>query len=694
MCGSSAGRSRLSETWVVAVDVGGTFTDAVAIGSRGGLLVAKVPSTPEDPSRGLVDALEELTALGVDAARVSLLSHGTTVATNAVLTGRLSRVVLLATEGFRDILAYRNGSRPDIYSLHPRRPDELVPRSDRLEVRERLGGRGEVVTSLTRDEVDRVVEEVRRRGPEAVAVALLFSYLDDRHERTLGRALRERLPGVPVTLSAETAREFREYPRTATAAMNAGLRPIVGRYLLDARAAVEAFGVSAPLLVMQSNGGCVPAERAEREAHRLVLSGPAGGVTGVAAIGEQHGLDKLISMDMGGTSLDVCLVNDRVAPVVASQVVGDHPVLAPAVDIVTVGAGGGSIAHVDRAGRLRVGPGSAGAHPGPAAYGLGGSSATVTDAHVVAGTLGPETPLAGKMMLDVDAATSVVRSVGDELGMAPGEAARGILAVTLAHMTRALRRVSVERGIDPRGYTLVAFGGAGPLHAGMLLRELKLAGVLLPAHPGLFSAAGLVSADLRIDESRTVLRPLDDSGFDDVLAWYRETGEALRGQLVADGIPRARTRLVASADLRYSGQGYDLNVALPTRSLAGLRSLRGGFDALHRSVYGHANPDDDVDLVSLRLAAFGRLRRPAPSTVRAGGSTPRAGALVGERSLLLPSERRPVTVPVYRRERLLARNRIAGPAVIEQMDSTALLLPGQRSRLDDAGNLWIAEGSR
>jgi N-methylhydantoinase A len=675
------------------VDVGGTFTDAVAIGSRGTLRVAKVPSTPEDPSRGLVDALCDLTARGVDASRLSLLSHGTTVATNAVLTGGLARVVLVATEGFRDILAYRSGSRPEIYSLRPRRPADLVERVDRLEVRERLGGRGQVVTPLTSAEVDRIVDEVRRRRPEAVAVALLFSYLDDGHEQMLARALRKELPDTPVTLSAETAREFREYPRTATAALNAGLRPIVGRYLLDARGAVEGLGAPAPLVVMQSNGGCVPAERAEREAHRLILSGPAGGVTGVAALGERLGLDKLISMDMGGTSLDVCLVNDGVAPVVSSQVVGDHPVLAPAVDIATVGAGGGSIAQVDRAGRLRVGPESAGAHPGPAAYGYGGTSATVTDAHVVAGTLGPETPLAGRMTLDLDAAAAAVGSVGDELGMTAAEAARGILAVTLASMSRALRRVSVERGIDPREYTLIAFGGAGPLHAGMLLRDLRLAGVVLPAHPGLFSAAGLVAADLRIDESRTVLQPLDDSVFDDVRSWYRETGETMRSQLVADGIPRSRTRLVASADLRYSGQGYDLNVPLRALSAAGLRALRSGFDALHRSVYGHANPDDDVDLVALRLAAFGRIRRPSPSNVARGRSAPRADALVGERRVAFPSERRPLTVPVLRRERLLARNRIAGPAIIEQMDSTAVLLPGQRARLDDSGDLWIAEGS-
>ena len=337
---------------MVAVDVGGTFTDAVAIGGEGGLRVAKVPSTPNDPSIGLAAALAELAADGVIPAHVRLLSHGTTIATNAILTGRIGRVVLIATEGFRDILAYRGGSRPDIYSLTPEKPSELVPREDRLEVRERLGGDGSVVTRLTKAEIARVVEEVAAREPEAVAIALLFSYLDDRHEQLLADALRKRLPGVPVTLSAEIAREFREYPRTATAALNAGLRPLVGRYLLEARRRSAELGVTAPFIVMQSNGGCVPAERADREAHRLLLSGPAGGVTGLLALGRRHDVDKLVSLDMGGTSLDVCLVSGSAPPVVPTQVIDGHPVLSSSVHIETVGAGGGSIAYVDRAGRL------------------------------------------------------------------------------------------------------------------------------------------------------------------------------------------------------------------------------------------------------------------------------------------------------------------------------------------------------
>lgn len=671
----------------MGVDIGGTFTDAVAIGSSDTMRVAKLPSTPDDPSKAFADSISELTSTGIVPPEVRLVSHGTTVATNALLTGRLGRVALVATEGFRDILGYRDGTRPDIYNIEPARPPELVPRRDRLEVRERISSTG-VVTPLTQREIDRVVREVERHRPEAVAVALLFSYLDDRHERQLGAALRVRLR-CPVTLSSEVAREFREYPRTATAALNAGLRPVVGRYLLEARSRLERLGVTAPILVMQSNGGCVPAERAEREAHRMILSGPAAGVTGVVALGARHGLDRLISLDMGGTSLDVCLVNGDTPPIVPSQELDGHPILASSVNIETLGAGGGSVVQVDRAGRLQVGPQSAGADPGPAAYGQGGEDATVTDAHVVAGTLSSETPLAGRLSLDGDAARDVLGRVARDLEMALDEATRGVLALTHAHIVRALRRVSVERGIDPRGYTMVAFGGAGPLHAGLILRELGLARVLIPPHPGLFSASGLVAADLRIDDAWTILAPHDPARFRDVLDWYRATSRTLVGQLRDDGISRSRARLVGSIDCRYQGQGYELTVPLPSVSEAGLRALRRGFDELHRSVYGHANRSEPVELVSLRLSAFGRLPHVDAPSIPRGRREPPKDARLGRRTIVLPTGRRPVRADVYRREHLRAGNRIAGPAIVEQMDATTVVPPGWDVRVDPRANLLL-----
>lgn len=674
--------------WTIGVDTGGTFTDAMAVHADGRIALAKVPSTPDDPSRGLIAGVRELLAGGIDPAEVEQVFHGTTVATNAMLTGRRGRVVLAATEGFADLMAFRDGTRPVLYDLRQRRPDPIVAEEDRIEVGERLSSLGEVVTPLTDAEVDRVVAEVARRKPQAVAVAFLFSYVDDRHEQVLAEAIRSRLPGVPVTTSAEVAREFREYPRTATAVVNASLRPIVGHYVAEAERGVSELGISAPFLVMQSNGGCVPAARAEAEAHRLLLSGPTAGVAGAVALAERRGIDGIISFDMGGTSIDVCLVQGRTPPTTSRQRVEDHPILVPSVDIVTAGAGGGSIARVDRAGRLRVGPESAGADPGPAAYGRGGTEPTLTDAAVVTGVLG-HSPLAGRLTLDRDLAEQAVARIAEPLGLDVMQAAEGIIAVATAHSVGALRRVSVERGLDPRGFSLLAFGGAGPLLAGRLVEELGLAAAIVPPHPGLFSAAGLMAASLRLDDAQTVLRPLDPVLADELLAWMRSARERLIEQLVDDGIPRSRTRIVASADCRYEGQGFELDLPLPNLSRAAILGLPRAFAERHRTMYGHADPRDSVEVVTVRIAAFGDLRRSDPAMPPRGGREPVLEAMVGKRRALVHGARAPRIVPVYRREALKARNTLAGPAIVEQMDSTTVIGVGQRGSVDDEGNLWI-----
>jgi N-methylhydantoinase A len=683
---------RTAPGWIVAVDTGGTYTDAVAISSDGLIRVAKVPSTPADPGLGFEHAVAGLAAAGVAPQDVRMLFHGTTIATNALLTGGLARVVLATTEGFRDVLSYRNGTRPAVYDLEQPRPRELVPRRDRIEVAERLSGRGEVLTPLAEDEIDRVVAEIAARRPAAVAVSFLFSYLDSRHEDALAEALAKRLPEVPVTRSAAVAREFREYPRTATAALNAGLRPVVGAYLGQLRSRADRLGAGGPLLIMQSNGGCLPAERADSEAHRLVLSGPAAGVAGAVALAAGYGLRRLVSLDMGGTSLDVCLVNDGVPPVTPTQQVGDDPILCPSVDIVTAGAGGGSIAWVDRAGRLRIGPQSAGASPGPAAFGRGGDRSTVTDAHVVAGTLPAEAPLAGGLTLDAGAARRAVAETGGRLGLDAEDAADGIVQVAVAQITAALRRVSVERGIDPREYTLVAFGGAGPLHAGLLLREAGLGGVLVPRYPGLFAASGLVSADLRIDESSTVLRVLEPGLLPGLASWYRDTAARLTGQLRRDGIRASRIRVLASADCRFVGQGYELNIGVAPATRRGLVPLAARFRARHLQTYGHTDPAQPVEVVTLRLAAVGALPRPQPAALPAGGAAPPPEAQTGRVRARMPGEQVPRTVPLYDRDRLLAGNRVPGPAIVHQLDATTLVLAGQRARIDAQGSLWLEEG--
>jgi N-methylhydantoinase A len=687
--------------WVAGIDAGGTFTDAVAVGREGATIVAKVPSTPDDPGVAFGQALGALVGCGMPPQRVRMLFHGTTAATNAVLTGHMARVVLATTRGFRDVLGYRDGTRPAVYHLAQPRPRELVRRRDRLEVAERLSGLAEVVTPLAEDEINRVVDEIAAREPEAVAVAFLFSYLDDRHERALGEALARQLPGVPVSLSSGVAPEFREYPRTATAVVNAGLRPVVGGYLLGLRARVNQFGMEPSLLIMQSNGGCVPAKRAEEQAHRLILSGPAAGVAGAIALGARYGIRKLISLDMGGTSLDVCLVPDGTAPLTATQVIADNTIICPSVDIVTVGAGGGSIARVDREGRLRVGPESAGAMPGPAAYGTGGEQPTLTDAHVVTGTLPADMPLAGQLTLSAPAARKVIGRVGEQLGLSPGDAADGIIRLTVAQMTGALRRVSVQRGLDPRDYTLVAYGGAGPLHAGLLLREMAFRAVLIPRYPGLFAAEGLISTDLRIDQSRTVLRVVGTELEKDLAAWYAETASEIRARLRGDGIPQTRIRLAASADCRYVGQGYELNIPVTPLSDRGVAALAARFRAAHLRTYGHADPGQPVEVVTVRLSGFGGL--PLPESGPARGHIASSGkerladgvrtrtARIGRVPVRLPGAPRQAVLTVYDRDQLSPGDSLTGPAVVRQVDATTVILPGQWAWVDQLGSMWLEE---
>ncbi|MDA8318788.1 MAG: hydantoinase/oxoprolinase family protein [Actinomycetota bacterium] len=694
-----------AESWIVGIDIGGTFTDAIATGRDGRVRVAKVPSTPEDPGLAFERALLALAEAGISPGAIRMIFHGTTVATNALLTGRTGRVALATTAGFRDVLGYRNGSRPAVYDLTQPRPRQLVRRRDRIEVAERLSGLGAVVTPLTEQEADRVAAQIAAREPEAVAVCLLFSYLDDAHERMLGEAIARRLPGVPVTLSSAVAREFREYPRTSTAVINAGLRPVVGSYLLRLRSRVRAVGAPARLQIMQSNGGCLPADRAAEQAHRLVLSGPAAGVAGTVALGAGYGLRQLISLDMGGTSLDICLIGDGVPPVTPRQEIDGSPILAPSVDIVTVGAGGGSIAAVDRGGRLRVGPESAGARPGPAAYGHGGDRATLTDAHVVAGTLPADMPLAGSLALDRDAAAAVLAPVAADLGLSVPDAADGIIRLAVAQMTAALRQVSVQRGLDPREYTLVAFGGAGPLHAGLLLREMGFGSVLVPRFPGLFAASGLTSTDIRLDESRTVLAPLTPGLVPDLASWYAATGRRLSGQLRRDGIPASQIRLVASADCRFVGQGYELSVPVTPRGSAGVAALARRFVEQHRRRYGHADPGQRVEVVNVRLSAFGALADgagragvAAPAGVGldgagpAGRRRPPARSRIGQVSVRLPGAAAARAVPVFDREHLGAGVVLTGPAIVHQLDTTTLVLAGQRARFDDRGSMWLEEG--
>jgi N-methylhydantoinase A len=685
------GGSRSRGRWAVGIDIGGTFTDAVAIRADGARRLAKVPSAPDDPARAFLAALVALARDGVEPAAIGRLVHGTTVATNALLTGSLDRVVLVATTGFRDVLGIRDGMREAMYDLFAARPAELVPRADRLEVDERMGRDGRPIIALTDEEITRVVSAVRRRRPRSVAVALLFSYASDVHERRLADALRQALPEVPVTCSSDVAREFREYPRTATAVVAAGLRPVLERYIVRAETGARDVGVRAPLLVMESSGGVLPAGRAAQEPHRLVLSGPAAGVGGAIELAGRIGIRDCLTLDMGGTSVDVALVRDGRAPTVPIQRHDGTPLMAPAIDIATAGAGGGSIAWLDPVGALRVGPASAGAVPGPACYGSGGRLPTVTDAHVVAGSIGETTALAGSLRPDRGRAIEAIATLAGPLGLPVDAVAEGILAIATAHVASAFRRVSLERGVDPRGLSLVAFGGAGPLHAGRLVRELGLGEAIVPPAPGLLSASGLVGADLRLDAALTMLVRLDDADWGALVAWYREASAGLRRQLIDDGVPRGSHQVSGSVDCRYVGQGYEIGVQLETIDVRGLRAVIGAFHREHELRYGHRSTDP-VEAVTLRVSVVGRLAHSeAPLAASRRRAAPVPGARLEERSLVVPGSTARVAASVLRRDRLLPGNRIAGPAIVEQLDATTVVLPGQDAFVGRVGELHVRE---
>ncbi|WP_024357765.1 hydantoinase/oxoprolinase family protein [Leucobacter chironomi] len=678
--------------WTISIDTGGTFTDAIARNTAGAIFEAKVASTPEDPSRGLSNAVSALESQGVNLPDVSLVCHGTTVATNATLTGNLSRAALVTTKGFRDVLGYRQSNRPDVYSLTPRRPSDLVPRSLRYELSERLDSAGRVLEAPSDDEIDALIEEIREADPESISVSFLFSYLNDTHERQVGDALRTAFPDRPVTLSSEVAREFREYPRTATTAINAALRPIVENYLNRASEALAESGVQAPLLVMQSNGGSVPAQRAGAEAHKLVLSGPAGGVAGLKALADSLDEPNLIGLDMGGTSTDVCLLRGATIPFTTIQEIQDHTLLAPTVDIHTIGAGGGSIAWIDAAGSLKVGPQSARAVPGPACYGRGGIEPTITDAHTVLGTLGSG-ELAGGLRIDRELAVQAVERISKPLGMTAEEGAEAIIAIGLAHMIRALRKVSVERGLDPRDFCLVPFGGAGPLHAGHILRHMALKNVIIPLRPGLFAADGLLVAGLRIDHAQTILQEAGDEAYSEIAAWYDTASEEAVEQFGKDGIAAEDIQSEGTVDCRYRGQGFELSIPIPDWSLKTLRRVPALFHAAHKERYGHSNSAEPVEIVTIRLASNGSIDRSGEGIEDVVATELPEDAVVLTRPVLL-DEYGWVDTPVIDRSKLPAGCEFEGPAVIQQMDATSVILPEQRARVVSTLDLIITDERR
>ncbi|HXE75662.1 MAG TPA: hydantoinase/oxoprolinase family protein [Candidatus Xenobia bacterium] len=660
----------------IAIDTGGTFTDCAFL-RDGRLEILKVLSTPANPARamaqGVAGARERL---GERQARVELL-HGTTVGTNALLERRGGRVALVTTHGFEDVLVIGRQARPELYNFFVQKPPPLVDAARRLGVRERIAADGRVLISLTPAALGRLRRAVQRARPQAVAVCLLFSYLNPAHERRLARALRAL--GLPVSVSHEILPEFREYERTSTVVVNAYLVPVLGRYLAEVE---KVAGRSGKVGVMQSSGGTVSARVASAQPVRTLLSGPAGGVVGAQAVAARAGFSRIISFDMGGTSTDVALISGALA-ITNEASVGGVPVAVPMLDIHTVGAGGGSLAWFDDGGALRVGPQSAGADPGPICYGRG-RQPTVTDAHLLLGRLDPDQFLGGEFRLD---AARTRRYAQEFLRRAPGlrsveELAAGIVGVANATMERAIRVISIERGHDPRAFTLVAFGGAGGLHACDLAAALGIPRVVVPKFPGALSALGILCSDVVKDYSRTVLWPVDTAAAlsPKLESVFHQLERAARADLTHEGFSRAAQRLLRQLDLRYRGQAFELTVPYG-------RDFLRAFHQAHAQRYGYSDPARPIEVVTLRLRALGLTTKPVFRAQRLADAQPPPIARFKRERAFFEGEWR--ATDFYIRERLRPGNRIVGPAVIAEYSGTTVLPTAWRARVDPYENLLL-----
>ena len=655
---------------LIGVDVGGTFTDLIFTDTdRDVTLIHKVPTTPDDPSIGAIAGLRDLCARHeLDPAAIDHVFHGTTIATNAVLEHDGARTGMITNEGYRDILHIGRHQRPENYSIMqdiPWQDRPLVRRRDRATVRERLAPpRGAVLEPLDEDAVREAARAFRARGIEAICVCFLFSYIDPRHEERAREIVLEEFPEAFVTNSAAVAPQFREFERFTTAAMNAFVGPKVRGYVRNFAAGLGEAKCRADLHIMGSNGGIATAATIAERPVLTLLSGPAAGVLGGRWAAAPEGDERLITFDVGGTSADIgTVVDGRVSEATARDTwIGGYPVLVPMLDIATIGAGGGSIAHVDRGGAYRVGPQSAGSRPGPAAYGLGGERPTVTDANLVLGRLDPANFLGGEMTLDVDAARRVIGRLAEQVGLGELEAAEGVVTILNSNMANAIRSQTIQRGLDPRGFSLVALGGAGPLHAAEVAAMLDIPKVTVPPHPGITSAAGLLTTDLKYDAVKTAFQTsnsVDAAKLNADFAWLEDT---LVAQFAADGFERGRIGLIRAGDLRYVGQGYELRVAFPEGPIdeAALAGVWQAFERQHRTEYGHVFADSPVEIVNIRLtgtALMPKIGRPAPSGT---GSLDAARLRTGACSFRVDGGLAPFETPYYRRDAIPADSPVDG----------------------------------
>ena len=660
-------------TYEIGIDIGGTFTDIVCRGSDGSVRIAKVPTTRGDPSKAVLAALETArTEWGVSPASITRFTHGTTVATNAVLERKGARIGLIATEGFKDVLEIGRQMRHQMYDLilKPETPVFLAPGRYRKEVRERLDASGNVLTPLDEHSVRQAIDELQKLGVEAIAVSLVFSFLDPTHERRI----RDMVPaGIPVSLSSDVDPAFREYERTCVTAFDAYIKPVVGDYLANLEAGLKQAGVTVPLQVMQSRGGLASSAIARQRPVRLFLSGPAAGVVGGLEAGKAAGFDNLITVDIGGTSCDIALITDGEPLIRAEGPIDGYTVRVPMVDVTAIGAGGGSIAWLDAAGSLKVGPHSAGSEPGPACYARGGTQPTVTDASVVLGYIDPANFAGGTVQLQPDLAHAAIRTViAEPLGLTVEEAALGIHRVLNAQMAEAIRLVSIGRGIDPRGYALLPLGGGGPMHACALAEELGITSIVIPPHPGVLSAAGLLGAPVEHEIATAFPTPLATLDPGAMAKTLRDLDANCQKLMQAEGVTEPEIRHFA--DVCYIGQSYHLEVPLPG-------DIYAAFLQAHARVYGHATKVP-AKIVNLRTVHRSKAGKIAASTTETKHPRPTATRPIRVANGIVPAA-------IWHRDSFSASTKLAGPAIVEQSDTTTLVEPGWTARLTQGGALLL-----
>lgn len=673
----------------LGVDVGGTFTDVVGISDDGRVYYAKTPSTPQDQSIGVLNGIRELLEqLSVSAECVTGVAHGTTVATNTLLERNGAVTALITTEGFRDVLHIGRQSRPELYDLHARKPEPLIPRYLRREAKERTLHDGSLLVQLDTEDLKKTVHELIEQGVESIAICFLHSYANPENERKALQAVQEVAAGFPVSVSSEILPEFREFERMNTTVLNAYVQPRMQHYVSQLRGRLDENGVTAPLTIMQSSGGMMTDQVAASRSVNTLLSGPAGGALAAEFLAKITPYHNIITGDLGGTSFDVAVVQNGIVGITGEGVIEGFPVKFPHIDITTIGAGGGSIAWLDAGGALRVGPRSAGAVPGPVCYRKGGTEPAVTDAHAVLGRVGGKL-LGGTMQLDVPAARQAMQNqLAERLHMTVEEVAEGILRVANANMVRAIRVMTVEKGIDPRKFVLMPYGGAGALHAVDLARALDIPTVVIPVAPGNFSAFGLLVAPIRYDEACTYHKHQKDVNLSRMENLFEGLEAQARSEMARDEVQESEVTFQRKVDIRYFGQAYELTVGIPNQPVdqSVWDRLVEEFSKLHQQSYGFRKDNDPVEIVSLRLSVIGKTdHTDLYAKGEKGNGVPEP---VYNRAVYFSGKW--MKANIYQRELLRVGDAFTGPAIVEEHGATSVVGPGDRATVDDRRNLIIA----